>query len=88
MEKAALKTITVIVFFSLGFAYAQNCSEILAPSRAIDWSKAGVEGGIPTRTTVYQTFNPGATADQINAAITACPSDQVVYLNEGTYRVS
>jgi hypothetical protein len=61
---------------------------ILDPTRAIDWSEAGVVGDIPTRTTVCATLNPGATAAQINAAITACPSGQVVSLNAGTYSIS
>jgi hypothetical protein len=63
-------------------------SGILAPSRAIDWSQAGVVGGIPARTTVCATLNPGATAAQINAAINACPSGQVVSLGAGTYSIS
>ncbi len=61
---------------------------ILDPARAIDWSGAGVVGGIPTRTTVCATLNPGATAAQINAAITACPSGQVVSLTSGSYPIS
>jgi hypothetical protein len=63
-------------------------SGILDPSRAIDWSQAGVVGGIPTRTTVCATLNPGATAAMINAAIQACPSGQVVSLTAGTYTIS
>ena len=88
MGKIAIPIIAVVVFLSIGFTSAQNWSGILAPSRAIDWSKAGVENGIPNRANVYRTFNPGATADSINAAITACPADQVVYLNAGTYNLS
>jgi hypothetical protein len=61
---------------------------ILDPARAIDWSQAGVVGGIPMRTTVCATINPGATAGQINAAITACPDGQVVLLTAGTYSIS
>src|SRR4030095_12747307 len=63
-------------------------SGIVAPERAIDWSSAGVEGGIPNRTTVCATLNPGATAAQINSAISACPSGQVVFLNAGSYSLS
>jgi hypothetical protein len=63
-------------------------TEILDPTRAIDWSGAGVVGGIPTRTTVCSTLNPGATAAQINAAIAACPSGQVVSLTAGTYSIA
>jgi hypothetical protein len=57
--------------------------------RVYTWAgNCGVPGGIPIRTTIYTTLNPGATASQINAAITACPSGQVVKLNAGTYNVS
>jgi hypothetical protein len=68
--------------------YAQAWSGILSPSRAIDWTSAGVVGGIPNRTTICSTLNPGATAAQINAAISSCPSGEVVYLNAGTYNIS
>ncbi len=69
-------------------AYAQPWSGILAPSRATGWSQAGVTGGIPTRTTICATLNPGATVSQINSAISACPSGQVVLLNAGAYSLS
>jgi hypothetical protein len=46
-----------------------------------------VPGGIPNRTTIYTTLNPGATAAQINTAIANCPSNRVVYLSAGTYNV-
>jgi hypothetical protein len=63
-------------------------SGILDPSRAVDWTHAGVVGGIPDRTTICATLNPGATAKQINAAITACPAGQVVTLTGGTYDIA
>src|SRR5712692_5020979 len=69
-------------------AHAQLWSGILASSRAIDWRNAGVPGGIPTRTTICSTLNPGATSAQIGAAIAACPAGQVVFLNAGTYTLS
>jgi hypothetical protein len=81
----AVMLMSALSHFSL---WAQPWSGIIAPSRAVDWSAAGVTGGIPERTTVYQTLNPGATADQINAAIAACPSDQTVFLGAGTYNLS
>src|SRR5713226_1481497 len=68
--------------------YAQLWTGIIDPSRAIDWSKAGIPGGIPNRTTICTTLNPGATAAQINSAIAACPSRQVVKLAAGTYNLS
>src|SRR5215813_3411352 len=61
---------------------------VIPADRIVDWSKAGVPGGIPNRTTIYTTLNPGATAAQINAAIQACPSNQVVFLSAGTYNLT
>ena len=71
-------------------SYAQLWSGLLDPSRAVNWGAGyqGVEGGIPNRTTICSTFNPGATAAQINSAIAACPSGQVVFLNAGTYNLT
>src|SRR5438067_6010986 len=78
-----------LILLSLSLcSYAQLWSGILDTSRAIDWNKAGVIGGIPNRTTICATLNPGATASQINSAIAACPSGQVVKLNAGTYSLS
>jgi hypothetical protein len=61
---------------------------VVDPVRRIDWSQAGIPGGIPHRTTACATLNPGATVDQINAAIAACPSGQVVSLSAGTYNLA
>ena len=61
---------------------------VLSSTRATNWTNAGVIGGIPNRTTVCSTLNPGATAGQINSAIAGCPSGQVVKLNAGTYNLS
>jgi hypothetical protein len=56
-------------------------------ARRIDWTYAGVPGGIPDRTTVCATFNPGATAASINSALASC-SNGVVKLNAGTYNLT
>src|SRR5262249_38247005 len=61
---------------------------IVAAGRSVDGTLAGVGGGIPTRTTICSTLNPGATAAQINSAIAACPNGQVVFLNAGTYNLT
>ena len=63
-------------------------ASVIDPNRSIDWSQAGVTGGIPRRTTICATFNPDTTAAQINAAIANCPSGQVVKLNAGTYNLN
>ena len=68
---------------------AQAWTGILAPSRAINWSSAGVTGGIPNRTTICATIDPyDGPADAINTAIANCPSGQVVYLNAGIFNLS
>src|SRR2546426_12138708 len=69
-------------------AAAEPWSGILDPSRAIDWSHAGIPGGIPSRATICASLDPGSTAAQIDAAIAACPPDQVVFLTAGTFTLS
>jgi len=59
-------------------AAARAQQTIVATSRSVDWRNVGIPGGIPNRTTVCATLNPGATAAQINSAIASCPSGQVV----------
>ena len=69
--------------------HAQAWSGIIDPSRAVDWSTAGVVGGIPNRTTICATLSPSGTGTaQINSAIANCPSGQVVFLSAGTYTIS
>ena len=60
----------------------------IAASRQINWTKAGVVGGIPNRTGVCSTLSPGVSATTINSAIASCPSGQVVKLNAGTYNLT
>jgi hypothetical protein len=64
-------------------------------SRAVDWSKAGISGGIPARTTqcgstiaAYGTSASPISASTINAAIAACPSGEFVSLGAGTFYLS
>ncbi len=69
--------------------------EFIPADRRIDWSYAGIPGGIPDRTglcatidsTVYGNGTTDATA-AIQNAIDDCPDGQVVYLPEGTYLTS
>jgi hypothetical protein len=78
----------VLVCFILLIGLSATAEAQIAASRRIDWSQAGVAGGVPNRTTICATLSPGATAAQINSAIAACPSGQVVKLNAGTYSLS
>ena len=78
-----------LAFMTVSMCCGQPWSSVLDASRAIDWSTAGVTGGIPTnRTTICTTLNAGATLAQINNAIAACTSGQAVKLNAGTYNIS
>jgi hypothetical protein len=60
-------------------------SGIIDASRRVDWTNAGVPGGIPDRTTICATLDPGASAADINDAIANCPAGGVVMLNAGSY---
>lgn len=63
---------------------------IIAPTRAIDWSQAGVTGGIPNRSTICATINPMGTQGSpvaptsINSALISCVNG-VVLLTAGNY---
>lgn len=76
------------------YSPAQAWSGILDPSRATDWTQAGIPGGIPNRTTVCQTVAPSGETDatdskNIQNAIAACAGrNQVVQLEAGTYTIS
>jgi hypothetical protein len=90
MFKGNARVLQLAMFSCLLFclsspAAAQNPID---PSRRIDWSTAGVVGGIPPRTTLCATLNPGATTAQINSAISACPAGQTVFLNAGSYSLT
>lgn len=62
---------------------------------AIDWTGAGVTGGIPARATTYATVNstacPGGVSDcasVIQAQLNGCPSGENVTLGNGTFRIN
>src|SRR5438093_8474837 len=62
-------------------AQAAAWSGIIDPSRAIDWSQAGVPGGIPTnRTQCGPTIQPTNDINVINNALANCGSNQYVLL--------
>lgn len=72
-------------------ADAQQWAGILDPSRAIDWSKAGVVGGIPSGswTQCGSTIAPySGTAAVINTAIQNCSNNQYVLLGNGAFNLS
>jgi hypothetical protein len=78
---------------------AGGAAAILPPDRVVDWSHAGVvqpggATGIPNRATICATLDPalgdGATdaAPALQAAIDACPPNQVVGIPAGTFKIA
>ena len=57
-NKVIFPLIATFLFFS-AFANGQSWTGIIDPSRAIAW-QPGIPGGVPNRTTVCTTLNPGA----------------------------
>ena len=83
------KLLFVLLVFLSPSLHAQTTpwTGVVAPSRAIDWSNAGVLGGIPNRTTICTTLTSSASTSTINAAIASCAKSGggVVMLSAGTY---
>jgi len=88
LRRLAWLVALLLIIATPSAARAQLWSGILDRSRAVDWSQAGVVSSIPNRTTRCATLSPGATHTQINNALAACPANQVVFLNAGTYNLS
>ena len=97
MKSKVLLPLLFALLFCTALANAQLWSGILSPSRAVDWSHAGVIGGIPssnwsqcvtTACNTVTTNGPSSTAAQINAAIASAPANSVVLLPAGTYSLS
>jgi hypothetical protein len=89
----------VLLIFLCPKLYAQTpqWAGILAPSRAINWTNAGVTGGIPSGswsqcvTAACQTVTTSgasSTAAQIGAALSSAPKNSYVLLPAGTYNLS
>ena len=75
-------------------ARAALWSGIVDPSRAIDWTSAGVVGGIPTNRMQCTTSQCAAvsggnvTAATINAALASAPANSYVLIPAGSYSLS
>jgi hypothetical protein len=84
--------ISAFCFLISDLAFPAPWSGILPNGTAIDWSSAGIPGGIPNRTTICTTIPAAAcgigSADctgTIQNALNSCPAGQVVLLGTGTF---
>lgn len=83
-----MRSLCLLVLLSCSlFSSAQQWSGIISSERAIDWTKSGVSGGIPSRTTVCATISPGTTTASIQSTINSCAVDSVVMFASGTHNV-
>ncbi len=68
---------------------AQSVTSPIPSTRTIDWTQAGIPGGIPDANwPICQTIPPSGGADDsttIQTAINSCPAGSVVVLTAGTY---
>ncbi|MBZ5679307.1 MAG: glycoside hydrolase family 55 protein [Acidobacteriia bacterium] len=69
-------------------SYGQAWSGILSPARAVDWTQAGLPGGIPSRTTICANVLTSDNTAAIQSKINACPANQVVKFPTGTWNLS
>src|SRR6266403_2739995 len=88
-RKRSLLLSLILLVAIPGIAHAQALSGILDPTRAIDWTNPGVNGGIQNRTIICATVAAyTGSASSINSAIASCPAGQVVKLGVGTFNIS
>jgi hypothetical protein len=84
------KLILIAFLLTTTLGFSQAWSGILSTSRAIDWTSAGVTGGIPSATWSQcgSTIVAGATATTIQAALNSCAANHYVQLGAGTFTLS
>ncbi len=85
------------VALALSAVHAQKARAVYSfpASRVVNWTSAGVLGGIPSRTTIYKTIQASAygngstdASGAINSALGSCPAGQVVLLSAGTFKIA
>lgn len=98
MQVKSVKWAVLSAVLSLSSGYAcvygqQPWSGILAPSRAVNWSNAGVSGGIPSASwkqcgstiAPFGSSASPASPSTINSALIACPANTYLQLGAGTF---
>jgi hypothetical protein len=86
-ERSVLFPLISILFLFSTFCHAQLWSGVLAPSRAIDWSQAGMSGGLPDAswTQCGSTVPAGTDAPTIQTQVNGCAANTYVLLAAGSY---
>lgn len=90
MRSVRLLLPLILLCLSL-YSPAQNWSGLITAPRAVDWSGAGVQGGIPSGSWAQCGATIAAysgSASTINNAISACGTNQYVQLGAGTFTLS
>ena len=83
-------------FIAPTLGFSEPLSTPLIPAALqIDWTLSGIPGGIPNRTTIYQTIQASSygngTTDAtaaIQSALNSCPPGEVVLLSPGTFLIN
>jgi hypothetical protein len=86
-----LPPVILVLLLCSALSYGQASSGILSPTRATDWTWAGIPGGVPTAswpnctTAACNTAYSSPTAANINSAIASAPNNSVVRIPAGSY---
>jgi len=83
--------VTIFFYVFLMCSQAHGVTGFIPADRTVDWSHAGIPGGIPSANwPVCQTISPSGGADDsvtIQSAINNCAANTVVALTAGTFKI-
>lgn len=92
------KMLRALIITAFNLPVGALLAQVIPASRMVDWTQAGVPGGIPARSTIfvnvltttntnYKCAGDGVTDDsgKISNAIDDCPSNQVIYMPTAIY---
>ncbi len=97
MRQKWLILLPFIVLCFVAYSSGQNWTGIIDPSRGVDWSSAGIPGGIRSAswtqsgsTILASTYGNGSTdaSSGIKSALAACGTNHFVLLGPGTFRIN
>ena len=90
-KRSFLLPLISILFCLSAISQAQLWSGVISSSRAVDWTQAGIPGGIPDASWTQCGSTIAAysgTAATINSAISSCAANHYVLLGAGTFSLS